>query len=37
MYACVSYKLDEVGMRYKWVVGSKYQIKGQWSITYTVP
>jgi len=36
MYAYISYKLDEVGMHYNWVFGSQYQIKGQWSMKYTV-
>ena len=36
MYACISYKLDEVGltMHYKWAFGSQYQTKGQWSMKY---
>ena len=38
MYACISYKLVDVGlnMHYKWVFGSQYQIKGQWTMKYTV-
>ena len=39
MSACISYKLDEVGlnMHYTWVFGSQYQNKGQSSMKYTVP
>ena len=39
MSACSSYKLVEVGfhVHYKWVFGSQYKIKGQWSMKYTVP
>jgi len=34
MSAYISYRLDEVGlnMHYKWVIGSQYQIKGQYEV-----